>query len=763
MKYKLLSAIVAMLCSLSSLSASVSVIPAPVLSVEGTGYFTFDDATTFAVENVQQLKTAMFFVEKFGEVAGFMPAIKIAEIGDVEVKADTSLPCEGYRLDVAQDKITIKVADDAGFFYALQSLRQLLPAAFDGCDMSANVAWQVPMMHIEDYPRFGYRSLMVDVARYFMPKRELLKLIDIAAMLKINKLHLHLVDDTGWRIEIRRYPRLMQVGAWRVHRDEPFPARPNQRDGEQPDEGGYYTQDDIREIVAFAAERRVEVIPEIEMPAHTSSSLAAYPELACPSVDEPITVLPGGGGKNTQFIYCAGNDSVFSFLENVLDEVMQLFPSKYIHLGGDEAVKTYWGRCRRCNARMENEHISDLEGLQEYFMKRVSNYVRSKGKVPMGWDELTNHELPEDMVIYGWRGFGEAATKAAMQGHQFVMTPARVLYFIRYQGPQWFEPYTYFGNITLKDVYEYEPIRPSWKPEYADMLLGIQASMWTEFCRTPSDVHHQLFPRLFAAAEVAWSKQGEKDWQGFLQRVDALTPHLQAMDVVTARSMFNIDHKLTPNDGKVQVELSCIRPDVQIRYTVDGSEPTGESDLYKKAFDLKKSSVVKAATFSNGRQQGEVLTLDVSFNKATGRKVTSEAANDYVLTNGLRGSNRHSDFEWVGWYGKDGSFLIDLGKRISIEEVILGCINNSSMGVHIPKEITVSVSDDNKKFRSISSVSNSQAEVFRTRTAIEDVTFDVNTSCRYVKIEFVNPGKCPEGDFKEGQDTWIYFDEIIIK
>ncbi len=765
MKRLFLTTFTAICCSLLTWAATVTVIPAPKSATMGEGFFTFDGSTKIAVENAQQLKAAQLFASHFGQTAGFLPAIGIDSEGDIVLSTDTTLPPEGYNLDITTNGISIKAADTAGFFYALQTLRQLLPAAFDSSQLQPHTTWQVPVMQIEDSPRFGYRSLMVDVARNFLPKSDLLKLIDIAAMLKINKLHLHLVDDTGWRIEIKRYPKLMQVGAWRMHRDEVFPARPNQRPGEVPNEGGYYTQDDIRDIVAFAAERQIEVIPEIEMPAHTSSSLAAYPELACPSVDAPITVLPGGGGINTQFIYCAGNDSVFTFLKNVLDEVMQLFPSKYIHLGGDEAVKTYWGRCPRCKARMEAEHLSDLEDLQGYFMQRMSDYVRSKGKIPMGWDELTNHKLPDDIIIYGWRGFGEAATKAADQGHKFIMTPARVLYFIRYQGPQWFEPYTYFGNITLKDVYDYEPIRPNWKPEYANLLMGIQASMWTEFCRSAADVHHQLFPRLLAAAEVAWCQPNTKDWYDFLQRIDVQLPRLQMMGINYAHSMFNIDHKLTPNGkGKTTVEMSCIRPDVEIRYTTDGTQPTSTSKLYKKSFDLNKATVVKASTFKDGKQMGEVLTLDVAFNKATGRNVTSDANNDYVITNGLRGSDRHSDFEWAGWYAKDGSFVIDLGKRTSIKHIVLGCINNSSMGVHIPNEISISVSNDNKTFKQVASKSYTHDEVFRTRTAIEDAVFDnLSANGRYVKVAFTNPGKCPKGDFKEGQDTWIYFDEIIVE
>ena len=428
------------------------VVPVPAEYSVGEGYFYFNADMKFGVENESQLRMVSDFVTLLGRQTGFIPSIMIgSETADVRLKTVTSLPDEAYNLIVTSEKILIESAGDAGFFYALQSLRQLLPAGVvEGKKQNRTMEYKIPVMTVNDRPRFGYRGLMIDVSRYFMPKHNLLKIIDAASFLKINKIHLHLVDDNGWRLEIKKYPRLTQVGAWRVKRDEPFPNRRNQEEGEPVSVGGYYTQNDMREIIRFAALRQIEIIPEIEMPAHTNSSLAVYPELACPVVDRFIGVLPGIGGKNLEIVYCAGNDSVFSFLEDVIDEVSELFPSKYIHLGGDEASKVNWAKCPRCRARMEAEHIEHTEELQSYFMTRMSNYVRSKGKEVMGWDELTNSTLPEGAIIYGWQGFGKAALKAAAKGHRFIMTPARILYFIRYQGPQWFEPLTYFGNNTLK-------------------------------------------------------------------------------------------------------------------------------------------------------------------------------------------------------------------------------------------------------------------------------------------------------------------------
>ena len=749
-----------------NLIQSISIVPCPESITPGTGYFTFSGKTDFTVENEEQAEVARCFSALFTQAAGFTPCVKVGEKkGKISFLTDDALKSEAYHLEITPRQIIVKASDTKGFFYALQTIRQLLPASIEGTAVAETADWSVPAMTIKDEPRFGYRGLMVDVARFFIPKENLLRIIDCMGMLKINTLHLHLVDDNGWRIEIKRYPLLTEIGSRRVDRPgKSFPERRNPRQGEPTVEKGFYTQEDIREIVAYAARHQVEVIPEIEMPAHTNASLAAYPELACPVVDTPITVIPGMGGKNSRIVYCAGNDSVFSFLEDVIDEVIELFPSKYIHLGGDEASKYYWEKCPKCQARMKAEGIEHVEELQSYFMRRMSKYVQSKGKEVIGWDELTNSTLPDDVIIFGWQGLGNAALKAAKQGHRFVMTPARVLYLIRYQGPQWFEPLTYFGNNTLLDVYNYEPVQNDWKPEYADLLMGVQGSLWTEFCSSPQDVNYLLYPRLMALADLAWTPKGTKDWQGFLNRIDSLLPHLDAMGVNYARSMFNIDHKVTPDNGKLSVDLSCIRPDVEIRYTTDGSEPAADSKLYKSPLTVKHDCVVKAATFSLGEQKGQTLSLDLKFNKATGKKVLTKNDKTYALTNGLRGSNRHSDFEWAGWYAQNATFTVDLGKRMDVSSVTLGNITNSAMGVHQPTLVRLSVSDDNKTFRTVKELTIPVEEVFRHRWAIEDMVFDgFKTKARYLKIDATNPGKCPAGDIRDGQDVWMYFDEIIVK
>ncbi|MEG1839511.1 MAG: family 20 glycosylhydrolase, partial [Bacteroidaceae bacterium] len=503
------------------------------------------------------------------------------------ISTDISLPIEGYRLQISPKQINIAASTTTGLFYALQSVRLLLPTDVERPQKDASISWKLPAMTIEDAPRFGYRGMMLDVARYFIPKETVISMIKVAAMIKINRLHFHLVDDNGWRVEIKGYPKLTEVGAWRVKREGPFSGRKNALPGEKATYGGFYTQEDIKEIVACATENHIEVIPEIEMPAHSNAALASYPELACPVVDLPITVIPGMGAYNGRIVYCAGNEKVFTFLEKVLDQVMELFPSSYVHLGGDEASKYYWERCPLCQKRMKEEKIENLEELQCYFMNRMARYVQSKGKKVMGWDEWTNGTMIDGAVILGWQGMGTAGYKAAKLGHNFIMTPSDILYFDYYQGPQWFEPRTYFGDNTLLRVYNYEPVQPEWEPEAAARLLGIQGSLWTEFLNKPDDVPYLLLPRLAALAETGWIPKGTKRWEDFLIRLDKLTERFDQMGMIYSRAMFNLDHQVTiaPN-RTLLVQLSCIRPDVEIRYSTDGTEPTATSFLWNKTLTV---------------------------------------------------------------------------------------------------------------------------------------------------------------------------------
>lgn len=750
-----------------NLTQPFSLVPCPVSLVPGTGNFHFSAKTSFAVENEGQAEQVRQFTELLTRAGGFTPRIKVdSRKGDVCLVTDATLKSEAYKLEITIKKITIRASDLQGFYYALQSIRQLLPSAIESEQVTENVDWTVPALTITDQPRFGYRGLLVDVARFFSPKENLLRIIDCMAMLKLNKLHLHLVDDNGWRIEIKKYPLLTEIGSCRVDRPgKTFPERRNPRQGEPTVEKGFYTQNEIREIVRYAQERHIEVIPEIEMPAHSNAALAAYPLLSCPVVDKFIGVLPGLGGNHADVIFCAGNDSVFTFLQDILDEVLELFPSKYIHLGGDEARKTHWEECPLCQTRMKAESLENTEELQGYFMARVARYVQNKGREVIGWDELTNARIPEGSIILGWQGYGQAALKAAELGHRFIMTPARILYLIRYQGPQWFEPITYFGNNTLKDVYDYEPVQKDWTPQAASLLMGVQACMWTEFCNSPADVDYLLFPRLSALAEVAWTKPARKNWASYLKAMDHFNEHLAAKGIVYARSMYNIQQTVTPKEGRLQVELDCIRPDVQVRYTMDGSVPTAQSPLYTKPLMLTEAKTIKAATFAGNEQLGQMLELPVIWNKATAKPVKSAGTGDlYMLTNGIRGSQKYTDLEWCSWMKSDTvTFTLDLKKPELVNKLTLGSITNYGMAVHKPAEIEVWISGDDKEYRKVGECSYTKNEIFREGVFREDIPFEIGTEARYVRVVAHGAGDCPFTHVRSGQEARIYFDEIIIE
>lgn len=740
-----------------AMAQNVNILPAPEQMVTGNGSYTLNGGDGIYVDNKLQKNVAETFISDYRGFSGVNLKMTGKKDASIRLVTDKTMKPEAYSLKIGADGVTVIAGSKSGFFYGLQSLR--LAFGLEHKD-------EIPFMDISDNPRFEYRGLMLDVSRFFMPKEDVMKVIDCMSMLKLNKLHLHLTDDNGWRLEIKKYPKLTEVGAWRVNRKQQlFSDRRNPSPDEPTPIGGFYTQDDMKEIIAHAQKRCVEIIPEIDMPAHSNAALAAYPHLACPTVDKFIGVLPGLGGANADIIYCAGNEEVFSFLQGIIDEVAELFPSKYIHLGGDEAWKTHWEKCPKCQARMKKEGITHVEELQGYFMARMSKYVQSKGKTVMGWDELTNSTIPEGTVVYGWQGMGNAALKAAKQGHRFIMTPARLLYLIRYQGPQWFEPTTYFGNNTLKDIYMYEPVQESWEVGYEDLLMGIQGSMWTEFCNSTQDVTYQIFPRLAAVADVAWTSKGKKDWAGFVKSLDNYLYHIGAKGVMYSEAMYNIQHKCTAGNGVLNLQLECERPDVVVRYTTDGTEPDPNSEIYSDFLTVKNECTVKSATFADNRKMGKTLTLDFGWNKATAKEVISKNITDELLTNGIRGSLKQSDFEWTEWYTKDeSSFVVDLEEVNSVDKVVIGCLTNYGMGVHKPSSISIDLSEDGKDYTCVAERKFSKDEIFKEGNYIENITFDFEKcdKVRYIRVRATDAGMNPENHLRPGQQSRYRFDEIMV-
>lgn len=730
------------------------------------GSFNFNSKTQWLVENDSLCPIVQNLTQKFNLLTGWQYKVIVANkvrANSVMFITNKMLAPEAYSLQVTRQNIHVEASTSTGFFYATQTLKQLLPPQFNGNRFFTGINWSVAAVNISDEPRFGYRGFMLDVSRYFMPKKDILRLLDYLALHKINYFHWHLVDDNGWRLEIKKYPRLTNIGAWRVERFHPFPMRANPEPGESTPVGGYYTQEEVREIVKYAQERFIEIIPEIEMPAHTNSSLAAYPQFACPVVERYIGVLPGIGGRNANIIYCAGNDSVFTFLEDVLTEVMALFPSQYIHIGGDEANKENWEKCPLCQSRMKENNITSEGELQSYFIKRINRFLLEKGKRMMGWDELVDNEIPEKAIIFGWRNSGSGGERAGEKGFNYIKSPAVKYYFIRYQGPQWFEPYTYFGNTTLRDVYSYEPVSKEYPASVTGRMLGIESCLWTEFVNTTSDAEYLIFPRLAAFAESAWTKPENKNWDDFISRLDKLLLSYDALGINYARSMFNIAHEVFPVDGSLEISLNTIRSDVEIRYTIDGSDPKSNSKLYNAPLRIKPATIIRAATFKKGVKQSAVLSLNTINHKAAGAKVITEDTSAFILTNGLLGSEKLTDGEWLDYYDRDGVVIIQLKEKTTFSKVELGLLNNSGMVIHYPSAVKISVADDTMSFKTVFEKQYPESERFQNGMFRTTHVYETGKQqASYIKIELKNPGITPVNHVRAGIPTRMAVDEVML-
>ena len=427
--------------------------------------------------------------------------------------AKPELGAEGYELTVATNSIVVRAGKSAGLFYGMQSLLQLMPPEVFAANPVAGVDWKIPCVHIEDQPRFKWRGFMLDVARHFFTKDEVKQMVDVLALHKINTLHLHLTDDQGWRIEIKKYPRLTQIAAWR---DEAgFGLDPKLSTAYGPDGryGGFYTQDDIREIVAYARGRHITIVPEIEMPGHACAALAAYPELSC--TGGPYT--PNTKGGVFAGVYCAGKEETFEFLQNVLAEVRPLFPGQYIHIGGDEVPKDNWKKCPRCQARMKQEGLKTEHELQSYFIRRIEKVINAEGRTLVGWSEIREGGLAQNAAVMDWIG---GAVEAASAGHDVIMSPTGYCYLDYLQSTnRATEPNPSGSYLPLSRVYSFEPLPAKLDPQYQAHILGAQGNLWTEYVPNFKHLQYMAFPRLCALAEVAWSPKASRNWENFLRRL----------------------------------------------------------------------------------------------------------------------------------------------------------------------------------------------------------------------------------------------------
>ncbi len=502
----------------------LTVIPAPRAATDTGSTFRLTATTKFDAAP-ELLAVAERQIGELRKATGLPLAYDTAG-ARLRVSMTPDLPSEGYRLHVATDGIGIEAADAAGAFYGFQTLRQLLPAEIERAEPSEGVEWVLPTVTIEDWPRFPYRGLHLDVGRHFFDVEFVKRYIDTMARFKLNRFHWHLTEDQGWRIQIDAYPELTTTGAWRAESTLEKNIDPYVGDGVP--HGGFYTKDEIREVVAYAAERFVTVIPEIELPGHATAAIASYPELGC--TEERLEVSTNWGIHDT--IYCP-HEVTFEFLETVLDEVVELFPSEYIHIGGDEVPKRQWEESAAAQEVMQREGLASEEELQSWFIRRIESHLRSRGRRLIGWDEILEGGLAPDATVMSWRGT-DGGIAAARQGHDVIMTPTEYAYFDFYQGDPETEPlamnWAGFG-ITLEKVYAFEPVPEVLTPEQARHILGAQGNVWTEYMKTTEYVEYMAYPRALAMAEVTWTPADRREYADFLQRLRGVLQHLEALDI----------------------------------------------------------------------------------------------------------------------------------------------------------------------------------------------------------------------------------------
>lgn len=653
---------------------------------------------------------------------------------------------EGYRLQISPDSIVLAARTPVGLFYGVQTIVQILT---DGQFYSPEKRkWKLPAVRIEDRPAFVYRGLHLDVSRHFFPKEFVMKCIDLMSEYKLNRFHWHLTDGAGWRIEIKKYPELTHRAAWRAEKDYLKWWKGSRRyvtSDSANAYGGYYTQDEIREVVAYAASRYVTVIPEIEMPGHSEEVLAVFPELSC-------TGKPYQNGE-----FCIGNEKTFEFVENVLTEVLELFPSEYIHIGGDEASKRAWRKCPKCQKRIQQERLKDERGLQSYMIHRVENFLNSHGRKLIGWDEILEGGLAPGAAVMSWRG-EKGGIEAAKAGHPVVMTPGVYCYFDSYQAEPQTQPYAIGGFTPYLKTYSYHPVPEALSPEEARYILGAQANVWAEYISTTSHAEYMIFPRLLALAEVVWTPKERKDREDFKYRVEKHLALLAEKGVNAFRLSDRVDI-LTEVDTagrriKVWFDTEKYRP--VIRYTLNGAEPGVQSAVYREPFYVTDSTCVKAAIFDGGVRGEAVSSARLDYHKAIGKKVTYRyrynsgypAGGETTLTDGYRGGLTYSDGRWQGFL-TNLEVTIDLEKITDLGYVSLKFMQLTGPGVYMPDYVKVSVSDDGKEFREVGQVVNDVPADVST-LVLKDFTVRFSDKARYVKV------------FAKKHAGFQFVDEVVI-
>lgn len=746
----------------------VNIIPAPLSVKTMKGSFTINNTTKLIVgtNDEQAMQVALFFADRINAVSPLtLKAVNQPENSKLtncivfSLIKDATLGEEGYRLKVDKKSVTVEAANPKGLFYAVQTLFQLLPPQVMSPAKIEGIVLKMQAVKIMDKPRFSYRGMHLDVGRHFMPVDFVKQYIDLLAMFKMNTFHWHLTEDQGWRIEIKKYPKLATISSMRAETVVGHAGAYSTFDGIP--HGGYYTQDEIKDVVAYAAKRFITIIPEIEMPGHSLAVLAAYPQFSC--TGGPFKVATTFGVFDD--IFCAGNDSTFVFLQDVLDEVMALFPSKYIHIGGDEAPKTRWQVCPKCQARMKAEGLKDEHELQSYFVRRIEKYVVSKGRKIIGWDEILEGGLAPEATVMSWRGTA-GGVAAAKQKHDVIMSDNGALYFDHYQADPTTEPLAIGGYLPLKNVYEYEPIPAELTADEATHIIGAQAQIWTEYMKTPENVQYMLLPRLFALSEIDWTSKERKNWYDFRNRLDNSIQRLAVMGLNYSQGNEKVDVSAKAMKGGkyLMLNLESERPNMIVHYNLDGNLVTPGSAVADKPIKVKSNAKLYSAVFIEGQLKDKMINrlvephlaayteaMDLR-NDRPGAKPVSMPG----LIDGFCGTTDSDQATWNTIQGKENQITIDLKKTVSPKEITIHCMTIKDREFVMPSSVEIQVSQDNKDYTSVTTIKNDATDPI-TSTTIKDFTTAVKSlKARYVRLVI-------KAESKTARDPRMMIDEVIVK
>ncbi len=665
---------------------------------------------------------------------------------NVFIKIDKSAVAESYKIVVGKDKVTISTGGASGLQYAITSLSQMV----------THNGYPLPIVIIEDSPGFGYRGMHLDVGRHFFDVSDIKKYLDYMAYYKYNNFHWHLTEDQGWRLEIKKYPKLQEIAAFRKetligHNNEP----PLKYDGQRY--GGFYTHEEVKEIVAYASSRNINVIPEIEMPGHSQAALAAYPEFGCE--DKKYETATHWGVFED--VFCP-NEVTFKFLEDVIDEVISLFPSKYIHIGGDECPKEAWKKSTYCQKLIKKEGLQDEHGLQSYFITRMEKYINAKGKQIIGWDEILEGGLAPNATVMSWRGI-DGGLEAARQNHNVIMTPGSHCYFDNYQSESPDEPLAIGGFLNVEKVYHWNPVPEELEADKRKYIIGGQANLWTEYIKDYPGVEYMVYARGLAMSEALWSKN--KNYKAFLGRYEKHNDFWKSNGANIAYHMYELNPKIIKSENKGVYVRFELPEGTEITHT-SSAKSTEKKDTVQE-IQINESGV-HIFQAGKGNKSGKELRMEFDFHLATNAKIITDPAPSpkysgngiESIINGLKGINqRFKNDEWLGFDSTDAAITIDFGSKIDFNSIDCRFFKAEGSWIYLPSSVIVQISDDGKVFSKLVETQN-----ISTSSKVAELTFgSLKAKARYIKLIVKNHGLISEGQPGAGKKPWLFVDEIIVK